>query len=642
MTTNRIAPGRIAGVALLLGGLVAPLTASVAAAPGAAGSATAPVVSAGDTYVVEGTGDPASVAKFPVTLAEPASIPVSVSYTFTAGSANLSDFDSSHGTRVLKFKPTAKTGLTPTVKYVTTTINPDATVELGESFHLVLSAPSTGATLGRGTGDAIIINDDPTTAATVSVGGGAMLEGDAGALRTVSVPVRLSTASAAKVQISYRISGGTAEAPGDFTDFGGKVKKLTFAPTAKTGLTTQQKYIPVKVVPDLVGESDETVTVTLLSVTGGYSLARDTGEVTILNDDGVVWSGISAGRDHTCALVAGASFCWGLDGNGELGNGETSSTANHPVPTSPIGDDLTQVVSGDFHTCARSAAGGAWCWGMNIAGQLGDGSNTDRDVPIPVTGLGSGVMSVGAGTQHSCAVTTGGAVSCWGQNLSGELGDSANTPSNVPVPVTGLGSGVAAVAVGSQHTCALTDAGGVWCWGANNAGQLGNGTTTGSNVPVAVSGLGSGVAQIAAGDDTTCAVTDAGAARCWGANGSGQLGDGSTVHRTTPVGVSGLGADVAQIAAGGPNACAVTTAGAAWCWGSDLYGQLGDGQQDDSSVPIAVTGFGTGAGQITVGTRHACLVATTGAAYCWGSPNYGALGNHSIDGGGIPGPVDDP
>ncbi|MGZ6927226.1 MAG: RCC1 domain-containing protein [Acidimicrobiia bacterium] len=630
----------IFGAALLVGSLVG----IFAPPPLASGAATStPVINAGDTYVVEGTFGEPSLARFPVTLSEPSTVPVMVTYTFTPGSADTSDYlPLLHGPKVLKFTPSPHTGVTPVVKYVSTEIFPDSAVELGQVFHLALSAPTGGASLGRDTGDAVIINDDPTAASTVSIGGAAVVEGDAGPARKVEVPVRLSTASTSKVQISYRVSAGTATAGSEFNNFRGRIKTLTFAPKASTGLTPQQKSIVVPILPDTTGEATETVEVTLLGATNGYSPVRDVGEVSILNDDPVVWSSVSAGDDHTCGLVSGASFCWGLDGNGELGDAAESSTAASPVRTVSVGADLTQVASGDFHTCARATTGAAYCWGMNSSGQIGDGTTTDRNVPTAVTALGSGVASIGAGGRHSCAVTTAGELRCWGDNNDGEVGDGTTTDRNVPVTVTGFASGVAEVAVGSRHACARTTDGAVWCWGANGSGQLGDGSTTPSAVPVAVSGLGSGVAHITAGDDTTCAVTDTGAASCWGANGSGQLGDGSTTPSAVPVAVSGLGSGVTRIDAGGANACAVTTAGAAYCWGDDFYGQLGDDTQNDSSVPVLVPGFASGAAQITAGTRHECLVAVSGAAYCWGSPAFGALGNHGVDNGPGPQPVDDP
>ncbi len=158
-------------------------------------------------------------------------------------------------------------------------------------------------------------------------------------------------------------------------------------------------------------------------------------------------------------------------------------------------------------------------------------------MPVDVSGLGSGVRAIAAGG-HSCALTSAGGVKCWGSNFAGQLGNGTNTDSNVPVDVSGLGSGISAIAAGGNHSCALTSAGAVKCWGFNIFGQLGDGTSTDSNVPVDVSDLGSGISAIAAGGIHSCALTSAGGAKCWGNNSGGQLGDGSSQpFSTVPVDV---------------------------------------------------------------------------------------------------------
>lgn len=207
---------------------------------------------------------------------------------------------------------------------------------------------------------------------------------------------------------------------------------------------------------------------------------------------------------------------------------------------------------------------------------------------MDVSGLGSGIAAIAAGRDHTCALTTGGGVKCWGRNWAGQLGDETTTNRNTPVDVSGLGGGVAAIATGQSHTCALTTSGGVKCWGANGSGQLGDGTTTNRTTPVDVVGLGSGVAAIAAGERHTCALTTGGGVKCWGSNGSGQLGDGTWTQRNTPVDVSGLGSGVQAIAAGGSHTCALTTGGGVRCWGWDGYGQLGLGTIIYRTTPVDV------------------------------------------------------
>ncbi len=238
---------------------------------------------------------------------------------------------------------------------------------------------------------------------------------------------------------------------------------------------------------------------------------------------------------------------------------------------------IGEIAAGALHSCAHVEAGGVTCWGNNQFGQLGDNTVTQRPTPVDVSGLGGGLAAITSGLFHDCALTTAGGVKCWGNNFSGQLGDNSTRDRLVPVEVSGLARGMAAISAGGDHTCALTIGGGVKCWGNNSYGQLGDGTTTQRLIPVDVAGLGSGVASISAGAEHTCARTTAGGVKCWGYNPFGQLGDNSTTHRITPVDVLGLGSGVAAIAAGaGDHACALTTAGAVKCWGSNTNGELGD------------------------------------------------------------------
>ncbi|MDP4074428.1 fibronectin type III domain-containing protein [Acidovorax sp. A1169] len=313
--------------------------------------------------------------------------------------------------------------------------------------------------------------------------------------------------------------------------------------------------------------------------------------------------------------------------------------AQAPVPASVLGQPVQQVVSGTFHTCAVTTAGAVQCWGNNAFGQLGDGTNTDQATPQPVTGLGSGVVAIAAGQVHTCALTTAGAVQCWGANVHGQLGDSSTTNKSAPQPVTGLASGVAAIAAGEFHTCALTTAGAVQCWGRNLFGQLGDGTTTSKSTPQPVAGMASGVAAISGGTVHTCALTTAGAVHCWGTNNEGQLGDGSTTNKSTPQPVTGLASGVAAIAAGGYHTCALTTAGATQCWGSNAYGQLGNGNITSKTTPQPVIGLANGVAAIAAGENYTCAQSIAGAVQCWGYNDLGQLGDGSITAKSTPQPV---
>ena len=278
------------------------------------------------------------------------------------------------------------------------------------------------------------------------------------------------------------------------------------------------------------------------------------------------------------------------------------------------------------HTCALTTAGGVVCWGDNESGQLGDGTTTRRSTPTPVNGLGGNVAAIATGRVHSCALTASGGVACWGYNYYGQLGDGTTTNRTTPTLVSGLSSGVAAIAAGWYSTCALLTEGGAVCWGWNAGGHLGDGTTTNRWTPTPVSGLSSGVATIAVGAQHTCVLTISGGALCWGSNG-GKLGDGTTAGRLTPTPVVGLASGVVAIAPGQYHTCAVTTGGLARCWGDNYYGQLGDGTTTTRLTPTAVIGLSSGAAAIAADHYRSCALTAEGGVLCWGNNSWGQLGD---------------
>ena len=342
---------------------------------------------------------------------------------------------------------------------------------------------------------------------------------------------------------------------------------------------------------------------------------------------GVAAIATAAGAYHTCAVTtAGGALCWGNNGSGQLGNG-TVANSSVPAPVSGLSSGVAAMAMGTYHTCALTTAGGVKCWGNNSYRQLGNGTTTSHYVPVDVTGLSSGVRAITSGFEHACALTTSGGVLCWGNNRYGQFGNGTTTNSSVPVPVTGLSSGVAAITAGNDHTCALTTAGGVLCWGYNSNGQLGNGTTTASSLPVAVTGLSSGVAAIAAGLYHTCALTTAGSVLCWGNNGDGRLGNGTTSNSSMPIPVTGLSSGVGAIAAGYAHTCALTNAGEVLCWGYNGAGQFGNGTKTSSSTPVSATGLSARMSAIATGTDHTCALTTGGGMLCWGGNLDFQLGN---------------
>ena len=262
------------------------------------------------------------------------------------------------------------------------------------------------------------------------------------------------------------------------------------------------------------------------------------------------------------------------------------------------------VAAGYGHSCALTDSGGVKCWGKNNYGQLGDGTAYRRLKPVDVVGLTSGIAAISAGYEHTCALTDSGGVKCWGRNNYGQLGDGTTYRRLKPVDVVGLTSGVAAISAGYDHTCAVTDSGGAKCWGYNGSWASSGMARPSSRLkPVDVVGLTSGTAGISAGFYHTCAVTDTGGAKCWGNNYYGQLGDGTRHGRMKPVDVVGLTSGVAAISAGRLyHTCALTTAGGVKCWGYNGFGQIGNGTIEDSSSPVDVVGLSSGVAAISAGS----------------------------------------
>jgi alpha-tubulin suppressor-like RCC1 family protein len=327
------------------------------------------------------------------------------------------------------------------------------------------------------------------------------------------------------------------------------------------------------------------------------------------------------GSADSCAILTDGSVrCWGYGYSGQLGSGLADHTSI-PIAVSGLAGAST-ITFGLIHACALMPGNTVACWGRNESGQLGNGSGPDTiGTPAAVPGL-AGVSFIAAGDEHTCAVLGGGAVSCWGDNTYGELGDGTTIPPATPVAVQGL-SGAIAVAAGSAHTCALLGDGTVRCWGWNADGQLGDGTITDSPTPVAVGGLGSVIA-LAAGGIHTCAITTGGVVSCWGDNSFGELGDGTTTNSPTPVAVSGI-SGARALALGAQGTCALLSDDTVSCWGDNTFAELGDGNNDSSPVPVSVVGLG-GVRSLAAGSFGACATLTDGTARCWGDNSFGELG----------------
>jgi len=346
---------------------------------------------------------------------------------------------------------------------------------------------------------------------------------------------------------------------------------------------------------------------------------------------------LDAGNYHNCAITTGGVYCWGASWNGQTGVPQ-SNFGRDSVPglvTGPGGVLFTTVSSGSDHTCGLTAGGQAYCWGYNGNGQLGDGTQGEGGyIPVAVSG-GLTFTAIAAGrSSHTCGIA-GGLAYCWGRNSDGQLGDNSTTQSNTPVAVAG-GLSFNAISTGSSHTCGIvvgTNA--AYCWGRNSDGQLGVDTTgiaaADVLVPTAVSGGPAAFASIDLGSSFTCGrSTSGGAGYCWGYNGNGQLGIDTSGYippakdQFSPVIVTG-GHSFNQVSAGPNHSCGVTSAGTNLCWGNNGDGQLGNGTTTRSFVPVVVSGALT-LRSIGMGYYHTCGVTTNDEVYCWGGNWDGQFG----------------
>lgn len=313
------------------------------------------------------------------------------------------------------------------------------------------------------------------------------------------------------------------------------------------------------------------------------------------------------GGSTVCMLAGGGVTCRGADDRGQrLEDGAYGTRA---------------LTAGLFHACALDASGMASCWGANEAGQLGDGTRSDRDQATPVaTDLRFSALS--AGIAHTCGLTGDGQLACWGQNIGGQLGDGSRNDRTTPV-LTSTPS-LRTLESGWSHTCAITASGTVYCWGLNRDGQIGDGTRVDRLSPRRVP---ASAEALAAGSSHTCALS-AGTVLCWGDNRFGQLGDGTTESRPSPTPVTGLPGRATELVSGAAHACALLADGTVYCWGQNLHGQLGNGSTVNATTPVAVAGSITFA-RLSAGGAVTCGVSIEGLEYCWGLNQSGQLGDGS-------------
>jgi alpha-tubulin suppressor-like RCC1 family protein len=336
---------------------------------------------------------------------------------------------------------------------------------------------------------------------------------------------------------------------------------------------------------------------------------------------GVVALTMAAGLLPGVAAAAnqpGELRAWGLNIYGQLGDGTT--TAHGPGPVSGV-TDATDLHGGRGHVVALRSTGTVLAWGQNNYGQVGDGTITSRSLPTSVSGL-TGVLEVATGHYHSMALLADGTVRTWGYNASGQLGDGSTTNRRTPVPVSGLTS-VVHIAGGRDMSYAVRSDGTVWAWGLNSDGELGDGTRTNRTTPVRVGSL-TGVTAIAGGRDHGLAVLSDGTVWAWGDNAYGQIGDNSLTDRLVPVQVSGL-TNITLVGAGAHHSYALRAEGAVFSWGRNNLGQLGDGSLTGRRTPVPVNGLGSSVTFVGSGRDHGLAVMADGTVRAWGRNDFRQL-----------------
>ena len=362
-------------------------------------------------------------------------------------------------------------------------------------------------------------------------------------------------------------------------------------------------------------------------------IAGTTAEISFAVACTVRFVAVSAGWGHTCAITTrGSAYCWGDNYFGQLGDGRAGIGSRIPVKV--LGGLVFAAVSaGSGLTCDITTDSRDYCWGRNDRGTLGNGTTTGPEqcgfqhipcsaVPLAVSG-GHTFSATSPGGFHTCGLAIGGQGYCWGFNGWGALGDGTIFDRASPVAVVG-GHTFAVLGVGAEHTCGVTTGGDAYCWGGNSYGQLGNGGDTAlqHTSPIAVVG-GLTFSSVSAAYLHTCGVATGGQAYCWGTNYFGQLGDGAsdTTHQDSPVAVVG-GLTFATVSAGTEHTCGLTTEGVAYCWGY----AYAVGRQ---ATPLAVEGGLTFAA-LSGGGNHTCGITRSGLLYCWGSNGAGELGDGTV------------
>jgi len=427
----------------------------------------------------------------------------------------------------------------------------------------------------------------------------------ASTIRTTFVvdPASPVISAMAAITKAYGSAAFTLTAP---TSNSGGAISYTSSNTAVATIDSNTRLITI------VGSGTTTITASQVA-TSTYTSASTSTTLTVEAAPEITQ--LSLSNVSSCALTStGAMKCWGSNAYGQIGT-LASNQQKTPVDVPGFTNNISAIAVGDSRMCALTTSGEVKCIGNGVA---------DSNNP----GISSGAISISSGYANSCALMSYGGVKCWGDNWTGQLGSGTWVNTAPAVHVKGLTSGVTAITSGIMHSCALLSNGSVKCWGANNYGQLGDGTNSNRNEPAQVSGLTSGVVSISGGYEHTCAVLTNGEAKCWGRNGYGELGDGTTTNRSVPTSVVSLGTTIRSISGGLRHTCAITTGGAAKCWGYNALASLGSGTFTDSLTPVDVVGLDSGVLSIDAGKGFTTCATVTGASVkCWGGSWAGNVGD---------------
>jgi alpha-tubulin suppressor-like RCC1 family protein len=360
---------------------------------------------------------------------------------------------------------------------------------------------------------------------------------------------------------------------------------------------------------------------------------QDDGNIFLVESEDELYFNVGQEFRSLGKLIGDFTLAWGLNTNGRLGDG---TTFNRSSPVSVIGGitNWASVSGGNYHSLGVTDSGIAYAWGGNGNGRLGDGTTTGRTSPVTVIGGITDWASVSASSgpagNHSLGVTDTGIAYAWGYNNQGQLGDGTQFfDRSSPVTVIGGITNWASVSAGSGHSLGVTATGIAYAWGLNGYGQLGDGTTTNRSSPVTVTGFISNWAQVSGGQRHSLGVTATGIAYAWGLNTYGQLGNGGSgfYGYNAPLTVVGGITDWASVSAGDRHSLGVTVTGVAYAWGDNFRGQLGDGTSTQRSSPVTVIGGITDWASVSGGGYHSLGVTDAGIAYAWGNNNNGQLGN---------------